>query len=43
MWTLLFPLLFFGLLASGMPIFLVLGSCAAVLYFVSGQPTSPRT
>ena len=38
MWTLLFLLLFFGLLASGMPIFLVLGSCAAVLYFVSGQP-----
>jgi C4-dicarboxylate transporter DctM subunit len=31
-------LLFFGLLASGMPIFLVLGACAAVLYFVSGQP-----
>jgi C4-dicarboxylate transporter, DctM subunit len=38
MWTILFLLLFFGLLASGMPIFLVLGSCAAVLYFVSGQP-----
>ncbi|MDA8247698.1 MAG: TRAP transporter large permease subunit [Rhodospirillales bacterium] len=34
----LFLLLFFGLLAAGMPIFLVLGSCAAVLYFVSGQP-----
>src|ERR1700739_3891861 len=33
-----FLLLFFGLLASGMPIFLVLGSCAAALYFVSGQP-----
>jgi C4-dicarboxylate transporter DctM subunit len=38
MWTLLFLLLFFGLLAAGMPIFLVLGSCAAVLYFVSGEP-----
>jgi C4-dicarboxylate transporter, DctM subunit len=38
MWTPLFLLLFFGLLASGMPIFLVLGTCAAVLYFVSGQP-----
>ena len=33
-----FLLLFFGLLAAGMPIFLVLGSCAAVLYLVSGQP-----
>ena len=33
-----FLLLFFGLLAAGMPIFLVLGACAAVLYFVSGQP-----
>src|ERR1700729_4206935 len=33
-----FLVLFFGLLASGMPIFLVLGMCAAVLYFVSGQP-----
>src|SRR5579885_960086 len=38
MWTLGFLLLFFGLLAMGMPIFLVLGTCAAVLYFVSGQP-----
>ncbi|MBX6741621.1 MAG: TRAP transporter large permease [Acetobacteraceae bacterium] len=38
MWTFLFLLMFFGLLASGMPIFLVLGTCAAVLYFVSGQP-----
>lgn len=38
MWTALFLLLFFGLLAAGMPIFLVLGTCAAVLYFVSGQP-----
>src|SRR3984893_6809113 len=38
MWTLLFLLLFFGLLAAGMPIFLVLGVCAAVLYVVSGEP-----
>lgn len=38
MWTFGFLLLFFGLLAAGMPIFLVLGTCAAVLYFVSGQP-----
>src|ERR1700691_536314 len=38
MWTLLFLLLFFGLLSSGMPIFLVLGACAAVLYVVSGEP-----
>jgi C4-dicarboxylate transporter DctM subunit len=37
MLTVLFLLLFFGLLALGMPIFLVLGACAAVLYFVSGQ------
>src|ERR1700736_1484489 len=34
---LLLPL-FFGLLAVGMPIFLVLGLCAAVLYLVSGEP-----
>ncbi|MDR3529659.1 MAG: TRAP transporter large permease [Rhodopila sp.] len=38
MWTVLFLLMFFGLLAAGMPIFLVLGACAAVLYAVSGQP-----
>ena len=38
MWTFGFLLLFFGLLAAGMPIFLVLGTCAAVLYFISGQP-----
>ena len=38
MWTFGFLLLFFGPLAAGMPIFLVLGTCAAVLYFVSGQP-----
>ncbi|HVJ51503.1 MAG TPA: TRAP transporter large permease [Aliidongia sp.] len=36
--TLLFLLLFFGLLACGMPIFLVLGTCAALLYLVSGEP-----
>jgi C4-dicarboxylate transporter DctM subunit len=36
--TLLFLLLFFGLLAAGMPIFLVLGTCAGVLFFASGQP-----
>ena len=38
MWTILFLLLFFGLLAAGMPIFLVLGTCAAILYTVSGEP-----
>src|SRR3954463_2888438 len=38
MWTFLFLILFFGLLAAGMPIFLVLGACAAVLFLVSGQP-----
>jgi len=38
MGTVLFLILFFGLLAAGMPIFLVLGACAAVLYVVSGQP-----
>lgn len=38
MWTALFFLMFFGLLASGMPIFLVLGVCAAALYIVSGHP-----
>ncbi len=38
MWTVLFFVLFFGLLAAGMPIFLVLGACAAVLYLVSGEP-----
>jgi C4-dicarboxylate transporter, DctM subunit len=36
--TLLFLVLFFGLLAAGMPIFLVLGTCSGVLYYVSGQP-----
>src|SRR5246127_4938419 len=38
MWTVLFLVMFFGLLSAGMPIFLVLGVCAAVLYGVSGQP-----
>src|SRR5215470_5914096 len=38
MWTAGFLVMFFGLLAAGMPIFLVLGTCAAVLFFVSGQP-----
>lgn len=38
MWTVLFLLLFFGLLAAGMPVFLVLGVCSAVLYSVSGEP-----
>src|ERR1700752_3205422 len=36
--AILLLLLFFGLLAIGMPIFLVLGLCAAVLYIVSGEP-----
>ena len=36
--VILLLLLFFGLLAIGMPIFLVLGLCAAVLYIVSGEP-----
>ena len=34
----LFLLMFFGLLAAGMPIFLVLGTCAAILFIVSGEP-----
>ncbi|HEV3178267.1 MAG TPA: TRAP transporter large permease [Stellaceae bacterium] len=38
MWAIGFLLMFFGLLAAGMPIFLVLGTCAAILYFVSDQP-----
>ena len=38
MWTVVFLALFFGLLAAGMPIFLVLGTCAAILYGVSGEP-----
>src|SRR5205085_6823004 len=38
MWVVAFLVMFFGLLAAGMPIFLVLGSCAAVLFYVSDQP-----
>ncbi len=38
MWIILFLLLFFGLLAAGMPIFLVLGTCAAALFSLTGQP-----
>ncbi len=38
MYTVGFMVMFFGLLAAGMPIFLVLGACAATLYAVSGQP-----
>src|SRR5260370_41788333 len=38
MGTFLFFVMFFGLLALGMPIFLVLGACAAVLFVTSGQP-----
>jgi C4-dicarboxylate transporter DctM subunit len=34
----LFLLMFFGLLAAGMPIFLVLGACAAILFIASGEP-----
>ncbi len=38
MLVILFLVLFFGLLAVGMPIFLVLGLCASVLYYASGEP-----
>src|ERR1700690_3383463 len=38
MWVALFLLMFFGLLAAGIPIFLVLGVCASILFFVSAQP-----
>src|SRR5690349_5392462 len=38
MWVALFFVMFFGLLALGMPIFLVLGACAAVLYLFTDQP-----
>ncbi len=38
MMTAPFLLLFFGLLALGMPIFLVLGACAAALFGATGQP-----
>jgi C4-dicarboxylate transporter, DctM subunit len=37
-WTLLFFVLFFGLLMAGAPIFLVLGICAAALYYFTDQP-----
>jgi C4-dicarboxylate transporter, DctM subunit len=33
-----FPALFVGLLATGMPVFLVLGLCAGAMYLASGQP-----
>jgi len=38
MWTVLFLCFFFGLLAAGTPIFLVLGLSAAVLFGFTGQP-----
>ncbi|GAC1336920.1 MAG: C4-dicarboxylate TRAP transporter large permease protein DctM [Acetobacteraceae bacterium] len=38
MWPVLFLLFFFALLAMGMPIFLVLGVCAGLLYAVSDAP-----
>jgi C4-dicarboxylate transporter, DctM subunit len=38
MGTILFLLMFFGLLAAGTPIFLVLGLCAGALYATTGQP-----
>jgi len=38
MYVILFLLLFFGLLAAGMPIFLVLGLCAGILFLISGEP-----
>ena len=42
MGTVGFLVMFFGLLAAGMPIFLVLGTCAAILFFVSGQTDGRR-
>src|ERR1044071_4428326 len=33
-----FLALFVGLLAAGMPVFLVLGLCAGAMFLVSGQP-----
>ena len=33
-----FLTLFVGLLASGMPVFLVLGLCAGAMFLTSGQP-----
>src|SRR6201995_31356 len=38
MFTPLFLLMFFGLLAAGMPISLVLGMCAPILFVVPGEP-----
>jgi C4-dicarboxylate transporter, DctM subunit len=38
MWTAAFLVMFFGLLAAGTPIFLVLGVCASVLFFSTGEP-----
>ncbi|MEJ0070426.1 MAG: hypothetical protein WDO24_18880 [Pseudomonadota bacterium] len=38
MWIAAFLVMFFGLLAAGMPIFLVLGMCASVLFFSTGDP-----
>ena len=35
--TIVFLVTFFGLLAAGMPIFLVLGICSAGMYYFSGQ------
>jgi C4-dicarboxylate transporter, DctM subunit len=36
--SLLFFILFFGLLMAGVPIFLVLGICATALYYFTDQP-----
>ena len=33
-----FLMLFVGLLATGMPVFLVLGLCAGAMFVISGQP-----
>jgi len=38
MWVAAFLVMFFGLLAAGMPIFLVLGVSASVLFFSTGEP-----
>src|SRR6201746_2970311 len=38
MWTVLFMVMFFGLLAAGAPVFLVLGACARGPHPSSGQP-----
>jgi len=42
LWAIGFLLLFFGLLCGRMPIFLVLGTCAIDIYFISGQPDHRR-